>query len=229
MVTTERFGQGMTFEQYVAYTASPDNLAREASGAGRSASWSAFLRKAYDAAELSEAQQAAWRWLIAQPGGPARVLAISEEWSSDCRRDVPVLARIADTVGLELRIFPRDGRRFSASPEPDPESPSADLMGRYLNRRDGETFQSIPVIVFFSKAMEELYRYVEFPLVYRKDRLRAAQTAPRPGEAAEQTRQRAAREFAEMLGSPFFEVWRDAARAEWLSMLYERLRVGSLA
>ena len=229
MVTAERFGKGMTFDQYVAYAAAPENLKREASGAGRSPSWSDFLRKAYDATRLSEAQHAAWRWLVGQAGGPARVLALSEEWSSDCRRDIPVLAKVAEAVGLELRIFPRDGQRFSRTPAPDPESPNADLMAQYLNHRDGQTFQSIPVIVFFSHDMRELYRYIEFPLVYRKDRLRAAQTAPRPGETAEQTRQRAAREFAEMLGSPFFEVWRDAARAEWLSLLYERLRVGSLA
>ena len=229
MVSAGRFGKGMTFDQYVAFTATPDNLHREASGAGRSASWADFLRRAYDAVQLSEAQRAAWTWLVSQPGGPARVLAIAEEWSSDCRRDIPLIAKVADAVGLELRLFARDGRRFSASPEPDPESPNADLMGQYLNRRDGQTFQSIPVIVFFSKDMRELYRYIELPLVYHKDRLRAAQAAPRPGETAEQTRQRAAREFAEMLGSPFFQVWRDAAMAEWLSMLYERLRVGSLA
>ena len=229
MVSADRFGKGMTFDQYVAFTATPDNLRREASGAGRSTSWADFLRQAYDTVQLSEAQRAAWGWLVAQPDGPARVLAIAEEWSSDCRRDIPLLAKVADAVGLELRLFTRDGRRFSASPEPDPESPNADLMAQYLSRRDGQTFQSIPVIVFFSKDMRELYRYIEFPLVYRKDRLRAAQAAPRPGETAEQTRQRAAREFAEMLDSPFFQVWRDAAMAEWLSMLYERLRVGSLA
>jgi hypothetical protein len=28
--------------------------------------------------------------------------------------------------------------------------------------------------------------------------------------------------------SPFFDVWREAAVTEWLSMLHERLRVGSL-
>lgn len=229
MVSAERFGKGMTFDEYVTYTASPENLAREASGAGRSPGWQEFMRTAYDAVQLSGAHRAAWRWLVEQPGGPARVLAISEEWSSDCRRDIPLIARVADTTGLELRIFPRDGRRFSASPEPDPESPNADLMAHYLNRRDGRTFQSIPVIAFFSRDMRELYRYVEFPLVYRKDRLRAAQATAQPGETAEQTTQRAAREFAEMLGSPFFQVWRDAAEAEWLSMLYERLRVGSLA
>jgi hypothetical protein len=230
MVSAERFATGMTFQEYVAFTASPDNLAREASGAGRSPGWSDFLRKAYDAVQLSEAQTAAWTWLVAQPGGPARVLAISEEWSSDCRRDIPVIARVAAAAGLELRIFARDGQRFSRAAEPDPrESPNADLMAQYLNRRDGQTFQSIPVIAFFTRDMQELYRYIEFPAVYHKDRIRAAQSAARPGETAEQAGQRSAREFAEMLASPFFSVWRDAAQAEWLSMLFERQRVGSLA
>ena len=230
MVSADRFGQGMTFDQYVAYTATPESLSREASMGGARRDWSGLLRQVYAAARLSETQQAAWKWLTAQPGGPARVLAISEEWSSDCRRDIPLLAKVADTVGLELRIFPRDGQRFSSAPEPDPrESPTADLMGQYLNRRSGQTFQSIPVIVFFARDMQELYRYIEFPLVYRKDRIRAAQTAAKPGETAEQTRERAAREFAELQASPFFQLWRDAAQAEWISMLYERLKVGSLA
>jgi hypothetical protein len=230
MVSAERFGQGMTFDQYVTYTASPESLRREASMGGARKDWSGLLREVYAAARLSDTQQAAWKWLMSQPGGPAKVLAISEEWSSDCRRDIPLLAKVADTVGLELRIFPRDGRRFSSAPEPDPrESPTADLMGQYLNRRSGQTFQSIPVIVFFARDMQELYRYIEFPLVYRKDRIRAAQTAAKPGETAEQTRERAAREFAELQASPFFQLWRDAAQAEWISMLYERLKVGSLA
>jgi hypothetical protein len=230
MVSAERFGQGMTFAQYVAYTATPENLKREASPGGSGRRWSDHLQKTYDATQLSPAQHLAWKWLVSQPGGPARVLAISEEWSSDCRRDIPVIARVADTVGLELRIFTRDGQRFGRAPEPDPrESPNADLMAQYLNRRGSQTFQSIPVIAFFTRDMQELYRYIELPLVYHKDRIRAAQTAARPGESAEQTRERAGREFMELQTSPFFWVWRDAAQGEWISRLYERLRVGSLA
>jgi hypothetical protein len=166
MVSAERFGQGMTFPQYVAYTATPENLRREASPGGSGRRWSAHLQETYEATQLSAAQQAAWTWLAAQPEGPAKVLAISEEWSSDCRRDIPVLAKVADTAGLELRIFPRDGQRFGATPEPDPrESPNADLMARYLNRRDGTTYQSIPVVVFFTRDLRELYRYIELPRV----------------------------------------------------------------
>jgi thioredoxin family protein len=230
MVTAARFAQGLTFDQYVAFTASPENLAREASPNGAGRGFSEYLRKACDGLRVTDAQASAWRWLVDQPGGPARVLAISEEWSSDCRRDIPLVARVAATAGLELRIFPRDGQRFSAAPEPDPnQSPNADLMAQFLNRRGGQRFQSIPVIVFYTREMVELYRYVEFPAVYHKDRLVGAVRAARPGETAEQTRDRGQRDFRAMLESPFFSVWRDAAHAEWLSMLYERARVGSLA
>jgi len=212
MVNAERFAKGMTFEQYVRLVATPDNLAREASRGPRK-DFSGYLRTAYDATRLSPAHEAAWKWLVAQPEGPARVLAISEEWSSDCRRDIPVLAKVADTVGLDLRIFTRDGKTCARGPRPEPDSPNADLMAQFLNERGGQTFQSIPVIVFYTKDFTPLYRYTEFPAVYRKDRIRAVLDDAR---------------FMEMLSSPFFEVWRAAALDEWTSLLYERLRVGSL-
>ena len=140
----------------------------------------------------------------------------------------PLLARLADTVGLELRIFTRDGPTFGRGPTPEPDSPNADLMGEFLSQRGGQTFQSIPVIVFYTEDLRLLYRYTEFPVVYHKDRLRGALNAPRAGETPEQAKARSDKAFVEMLGSPFFEVWRAAALAEWTSMLYERIRVGSL-
>jgi len=229
-VSPERFASGMTFDQYVAFIATPANLAREASMNRPRRDWSGFLRTAYQSAALTEAQTQAWKWLVAQPGGPAKVLVISEEWSSDCRRDVPMIARVADTAGLELRIFTRDGKRFSASPTPDPaESPNADLMAQCLNVKDGRTWQSIPVAAFFTRDMRHLYTYIEFPAIYHKDRVRDAMRAPRPGETAEQARARDEREFAELQASPFFRIWASAAIDEMATMLHERLRVGSLA
>ena len=230
MVTAERFGQGMTFAEYVTYAGSPANLKREATGGAPRKDQSGFLRQAYDHAHLSDAQQQAWTWLASQAGGPAKVLVISEEWSSDCRRDVPMLARLADTIGLELRIFARDGDTFSAAAAPDPKgSPNADLMAQFLNRRDGHTYQSIPVVVFYTRDMEHLYTYIEYPSCYRKDTHLAVIRGARVGETPEQTKARADREFTEMLGSPFFHVWRCAAVDEMASMLYERLRVGRRA
>jgi hypothetical protein len=53
--------------------------------------------------------------------------------------------------------------------------------------------------------------------------------APRPGETRDQTEARGDREFMEMLASPFFRVWACAAVDEMASLLYERLRLGSVA
>ncbi len=229
IVTPERFASGMTFGQYVAYTASPANLAREASLGEARKDYSQFLRDAFRDARLSDAQAAAWKWLATRPDGPAKVLVISEEWSSDCRRDVPMLARIAETAGLELRIFPRDGQRFSTG-LPDPTgSPNADLMTQCLKERDGQAFQSIPVAAFFTKDYQHLYSYIEFPAIYHKDRLVSEGIRrPRPAETPEQTRQRGTREFMELQASPFFRVWQCAAVDEMVSALYERLVMGSL-
>jgi len=213
MVNAARFAKGMTFEQYRQFVATPENLAREGSRGPRR-DYGDYLRTAYGATRLSPAHEAAWKWLTAQPGGPAKVLAISEEWSSDCRRDIPVVARLADTVGLDLRIFTRDGKTCGRGPRPEADSPNADLVAQFLNERNGQTFLSIPVIVFYTKDFAPLYRYTEFPAVYHKDRIRAVLD-----DAG----------FVEVLGSPFFEVWRSAALDEWTSLLYERLRVGSLA
>src|SRR5512145_351158 len=140
VITPERFSRGMTFEEYVRYTGSPENLAREAWGGyvadGGSMPTarkdnSAVFRERYAAARLTDEQAAAIRWLAAQPGGPAKILMISEDWSSDCRRDVPMMARLAEAGGLELRIFNRDGRTILGKRRPDPAAyPDAnhDLM-----------------------------------------------------------------------------------------------------
>ena len=170
------------------------------------------------------------QWLTAQPGGPAKVLVIAEEWSSDCRRDVPMLARMADVAGWELRIFTRDGHRITSAPAPDPsEQPNADLVAQFLRKRDGQTFQSIPVAAFFTKRFEHLYTYLEFPAIYHKDRVVGAIRAPRPGESKEQALERGLRDFFAFQETPFFRMWAGAAADEVISMLHERLRVGSLA
>jgi thiol-disulfide isomerase/thioredoxin len=198
----------MTFEQYVAYVGTPENLKREGSGRPRS-DWSAHLREAYAATRLHDAQVAAVKWLSAQPGGPAKVLVIAEEWSSDCRRDLPMLARLAEAGGMELRIFRRDGQRFSRSHRPglaeEPDS-NADIMAEFLNEKNGQTWQSIPVAVFYTKNLEYLYHYVEYPAIYHKDRLVGQIRAARAGESKDDSQKRGDREFMELQQSPFFRV-----------------------
>jgi hypothetical protein len=225
VVTPERFASGMTFDQYMAFIGTPENLAREAGwwrGPERM-DWSGPLRAWYEGLRLRDDQIAATRWLAAQSGGPANVLVISEEWSSDCRRDVTILGRLAEAAPLELRIFPRDGQRVGRGPRADPaESPNAALMNEFLRERDGQTYQSIPVVAFYTRDLEYLYHYTELPALYPKERLAAAMQVARPGETREQAWERFIRDWGAMQQSPFFRLWAGAAIDEMLSALYER-------
>ena len=235
-MTPERFAQGMTFEEYLAFTGSPDNLAREGFDIRRFSrvrprvDWSGYLRERHAKARLTDEETAAITWLAAQPGGPAKVLVISEDWSSDCRRDVPWLARLAEAGGLDLRIFVRDGERAHMQGLPDPAAGgNADLVNAYANDKNGQKFATIPVAVFFTRQCEELYRYVEYPAIYHKDRVIGHFRAARPGETDEQTKARGGRDIATLLESPFFDVWARAGIAEILSALHERVVIGPRA
>lgn len=234
VVNAERFNQGMTFEQYVTYAGSPENLAREAFGSyypdggaigtARKDN-SGVLRDRYARTRLADYQVAAIKWLAAQPGGPANLLVVSEDWSSDCRRDVPTMARLAEAGGLGLRIFNRDGQKILGQRRPDPAAypgGNHDMMLEFLNAKDGAEWASLPVVVVYTKDFQELHRYIEYPAIYHKDRIRGHQQAARSGENADQARERGMREFGAMQASPFFDVWASAAVDEILSALYEK-------
>ena len=237
VVTPERFAQGRTFDEYVKHAGSAENLAREAFGryhpdagsigAPRKDN-SAVLRDRYARLRLADHQTAAITWLAAQPDGPANILVIAEDWSSDCRRDVPMLARLAEAGGLALRVFNRDGRRILWQRRPDPAAaPDAnyDLMLEFMNKKDGGEWASLPVAAVYTKDFQELCRYIEYPATYHKDRIRGHQQAARPGESQAQAHERGMREFAAMQASPFFDMWASAAVDEILSALYEKLTV----
>jgi hypothetical protein len=233
-LTPERYASGMTFEEYLRYVASPENLRREGSADGEPRrDWSGWMLSWHESLRLSDAQTAAIQWLAAHSEGPRRILVISEEWSSDCRRDVPVLARLAEAGGLELRMFRRDGQRFGRSHRPSlaeaPDS-NADLMAEFLNEKRGQTWQSIPVAVFYTGDLRYLYHYVEYPKIYDKDRLVYGHIrAPRPGETPDATKARVEREFGALQASPFFRIWASAAVDEILSALHERVVLGPRA
>ncbi len=238
-VTAERFAKGRTFDEYLKYVGSAENLAREAfgsyfpdggsKGAPRKDN-SAVFRERYARARLADHQASAIKWLAAQPGGPAKILVISEDWSSDCRRDVPMLARLAEAGGLELRIFNRDGQKVLGTRRPDPAvAPDAnyDLMLEFLNKKDGAEWASLPAVAVYTKDLQELCRYHEYPAIYHKDRIRGHQQAARAGESADQARDRGMSEFAGMQASPFFDLWASAGVDEILSALYEGRVLGS--
>jgi hypothetical protein len=230
VITPERFAQGMTFDEYVTFIGSAENLGREGFDIRRFShvrprvDWSGFLRERHAKARLSDEQTAAIRWLAAQPGGPAKVLVISEDWSSDCRRDVPYLARLAEAGGLELRIFTRDGDTMLMKGLPDAGAGgNADLVRAYANEKNGQHFATVPVAVFLTRDLGELYRYIEYPAIYRKDRVIGHLRGARAGETADEAKARGGREIAALLDSPFFDLWAKAGIAEILSALHQRV------
>ena len=234
VVNAARFAKGMTFDEYVKYVGTPENLAREGfasyhpdagSIGGPRKDNSAVFRERYAKAKLADYQVAAIKWLAAQPDGPAKILVISEDWSSDCRRDVPVLQRLAEAGGLELRIFNRDGKKILDRRRPDPAvAPDGnhDLMLEFMNAKSGGEFASLPAIGIYTKDFKLLYRYLEYPVIYRKDLVRGHMQKARPGEAEDARKARDAKEFLTMQQSPFFDLWASAGIDEILSALYEQ-------
>ena len=230
-VTPERFAEGMTFDQYVAYIGTPENLAREATGGTARRDYSHFFAEAFRRTALTEYQIEALTRIASMRSGPAKLLVISEDWSSDCRRDVPTLARIAAVTGMEMRIFRRDGQKFSDSHQPSlaeaPDS-NADLMAEFLNHKNGQTWQSIPVCVFYTADFQYLYHYTEYPAIYEKDRILEGLRAAKPGESSEEAQARFGREFPALHASEWFRIWACAAVDEIVSALHRRLLLGAV-
>jgi thioredoxin family protein len=229
-MTPARFARGLTWDDYVRFTGSPENLAREGFDIRRFSlvrprlDWSGYLRERHARARLTDDQSAAIRWLAAEPGGPAKIAVLAEDWSSDCRRDLPYLARLAEAGGLDLRVFVRDGETMLRKGLPDPAAGgNADLVVAYANEKSGQRFATVPVAVFFTRDFVELYRYVEYPAIYHKERMIGHLRTARPGETEDQAKARGGRDIGALLESPFFDVWAHAAIAEILSALHERL------
>ena len=141
------------------------------------------------------------------------------------------LARVAEATGMELRIFDRDGQKFGKTADPlsEPDhGKNADIMAEFMNEKNGGRWQSIPVVVFYDKDQRYLYHYIELPAIYHKDRVVTEKIrAPRAGETAAQTAERAGREFGAFQKAPFFRLWAGAGIDEMASALHERLVMGS--
>ena len=134
-----------------------------------------------------------------------------------------MFARLAEAAPFELRIVPRDGRKFSSSARPSlaeaPDS-NADIMAEFLNDKNGRTWQSIPVAVFYDRNLRYLYHYTEYPAIYHKDSVVGRIRGARPGETPEQTSERSNREFTALQQSPFFKIWACAGVDEIISALH---------
>jgi hypothetical protein len=130
VVTPERFAAGMTWQQYL------DHIQRN----------KAKFQYTYDETTVPETYAKRLQALAKHPNGPAKVLILGEDWCPDVFRGMPVIVRIAEAAGLEVRIFPRDD--------------NLDIMSEFLNR--GE-HQSIPVAVFYTRDHDYIAHWIERP------------------------------------------------------------------
>ena len=130
VVTPERFASGLAYRGYV------ERIERNR----------AKFEYNYGETRLSDDDARAFRELADRLDGPARVLALAEDWCPDVFRGLPVMARIAEAAGMELRIFPRDQ--------------NLDIMGEFL--KQGQ-HQSIPTFVFYTRDQRYLAHWIERP------------------------------------------------------------------
>ena len=183
VVTPERLESGMSWEQYLGHI--KRNVDK--------------FQANYDATEVSEEDARALRSLVEKENGPAKVLALGEDWCPDVVRGLPVMARVAEAAGMELRIFPRDD--------------NLDIMNEFLNQ--GE-HQSIPTFVFYTRDHRYIAHWIERPAKAEEElhQLRALT------EGKEREEARAA--YNEFQKGPVWASWRDATVRELRELLQEK-------
>ncbi|GBD11127.1 hypothetical protein HRbin23_00778 [bacterium HR23] len=136
VVTADRFAKGLTYQQFLAQA--KVNLDQ--------------FQKWYDEFTPKPDDLAFFRRAMALPKGPAKVLALGEDWCPDVYRGLPVMAKIAEAVGLEFRVFPRDQ--------------NLDIMDEFLYQGQ---FRSIPTFVFYTKDMKYICHWIERPALANKE------------------------------------------------------------
>ena len=136
--------------------------------------------------------------------GAARVLVLGEDWCPDVYRGMPVIARIAEASGMELRVFPRDA--------------NLDIMNEFLNQGQ---FQSIPTVVFYTSDQEYLCHWIERPQQARDEMAQINQEIEREMVGKDENEIRQARRDRT---NARFPAWQKATIKEIRDMLSAKVR-----
>ena len=136
VVTPERYSQGFTY---------PDYLAQIKVNQDRFAQYYETASKAVDDDDTAFFKKAV-------ESGCSRVMVIGEDWCPDVYRGMPIISRIAEVSGMDVRVFPRDE--------------NLDIMDEFL--KNGE-FRSIPVFVFYNDDQGYLCHWIERPDTVTKE------------------------------------------------------------
>ena len=189
VVTPERYAKGMTYGDYIKAIDRNQNRFQEN----------------YDGTQVSEEDAAKFKALMARPSGPAKILLIGEPWCPDVFRGAPVLARLAEATGMELRVFFRDQNK--------------DIMSEFLH--NGE-FESIPVAVFYTKDMEHIAHFIERPELANqeiKEKLGPMYARLRKPDMTDEERAAAREENIAFQNGPIWGNWRQETIRECIAML----------
>jgi len=129
VVSSARFEQGLSYGDFLAGAAvNRDKFEQNYRNPVLTEEDLIFFRKASELAE-----------------GPRRLLAIAEAWCGDVYRELPTAVRIAESTGMELRIFLRD------------ENP--DIMDEFLSN-NGKS-RAIPVFAFYTADTRYITHFTE--------------------------------------------------------------------
>jgi len=188
VVTAERLAQGISYAQWM------EQIDRNQDK----------FQENYEGTKLDPEDVAAIKALMEKPNGPAICLCLGEAWCPDVFRGLPVIAKLAEATGLELKIFFRDQ--------------NLDIMNEFLYK--GE-FQSIPTLVFFTRDLKQLGVWHERAQKARDERplMEAITSKMRDPELSPEERQKYMAEYAEFQRGPVWAGWRDAQVKEIRALL----------
>ena len=131
VVTPARFAEGLRYDEF---------LLRAVINRDR-------FEHCYRTSPLSGEDFAFFKKAAAAPNGMANILALGEAWCGDVYRELPTVARIAESTGVNLRVFLRD------------ENP--DIMDEFLSH--GGKARAIPVFVFYTRDLQYITHFIERP------------------------------------------------------------------
>ena len=191
VVTPERFAQGLTYERWMGTI--DRNQAR--------------FEENYAGTQLSDDDTRALQRLVAGTNGPKKCLALGEAWCPDVFRGLPVMARIAEASGMELRSFLRDQNK--------------DIMAEFLK---GGEHESIPAFVFYTEDHRYIAHWIERPALANEQMSELGKlTEPlRNADISQEERQKAIQAYSDFQKGPIWAGWRDATVREIRELLEQR-------
>jgi hypothetical protein len=190
VVTPERYEQGVSYADWRAAIDRNETRFDE--------NYEGFIPTAEEVAKVKD--------LVAR--GATKCLALGEAWCPDVFRGLPVIARIAEQTGMDLKVFFRDQ--------------NLDIMNEFLKR--GE-FQSIPTLVFYDKNHRYLGHWIERAAKADAEmpQMAAIRAPLNNPDISEADRARIMAEYAAFQTGPVWKGWQHAQVAEIIELIEKAL------